>query len=218
MNIRKVNYLKSPIFYLVLMNIAILIMASATLNLAINASNAINAINASNASPKVLIETQASIKVQEPTNTPVIIEEEEGPTPVATNTDPQELINNHIDELCNIYKNVKPELVKSIIYHESRYTSDATNGNCVGLMQISTYWHADRAAKLGVTDFYNPKDNVLVGMDYISELLVKYKDPSLVLMLYSMNHDMAFKVHAEGKSSEYAKSVLRKAEEYKRER
>lgn len=131
-------------------------------------------------------------------------------------SDPNEIINSYISEICILYPNVGQALIKSIVYHESRYNPLAKNGNCVGLMQVSTYWHRDRASRLGVTDFYDSYSNILLGVDYISELLNKYKDPVLVLMLYNMDHQTALKLSRGGVTSTYARSVLAKAEEYKK--
>jgi hypothetical protein len=130
-------------------------------------------------------------------------------------TDPKEIIENYIEEICKQYKNVDPNLVKSIVYHESRYNPEAENGNCVGLMQVSTHWNADRAARLGVTNFKDPYSNILIGVDFLSELFYKYEDPALVLMLYNMKWKDAFRLHANGVVSGYAKSVLAKAGDYR---
>jgi hypothetical protein len=130
--------------------------------------------------------------------------------------DPKEIISIYIEEICKRYKNVDPNLVKSIVYHESRYSPLARNGSCLGLMQVSTRWHANRAEKLGVTDFYDPYSNILIGVDYLSELFEDYKDPALVLMLYNMRHDDAINLYNKGLISGYAKSVLAKAGDYKK--
>lgn len=126
----------------------------------------------------------------------------------------EQTINEYVDDICILYDNVEPELVKSIIWHESRYNPKAVNydGSCVGLMQISTFWHKSRAFELGVQDFFDPEGNILLGIDYLSELFNHYKDPVLVLMLYNMEHDTAFKLYNEGKISNYASSVLERAE------
>jgi hypothetical protein len=129
--------------------------------------------------------------------------------------DSYEYINSCINYVCTIY-DIRPELIKSIVYQESDFNPNAKNGNCVGLMQISTRWHADRAAKLGVTDFYDPYSNILLGVDYLAELLKRYEDPKLVLMLYNMKHDIAFRMYAEGKISDYAKTILAMTENYKK--
>jgi hypothetical protein len=124
-------------------------------------------------------------------------------------------INVYVSSICLLY-NIEPNLIKSIIYHESRGNPKAENGDCVGLMQISMRWHADRAEKLGVTDFYDPYSNILLGVDYISELFKQYDDPALVLMLYNMKHDDALKMYNEGRISVYAKSVLAMTENYEK--
>ena len=82
-------------------------------------------------------------------------------------------------------------------------------------MQISTYWHAERAAKLGITDFYDPYSNILLGVDFLSELTDQYKDPKLVLMLYNMKRSTAFELYKQGKVSKYATSVLNRASQLK---
>jgi len=127
---------------------------------------------------------------------------------------PQEVIDEYIRDICTMYDNVEPELVMSIVWHQSRYDPNAisSNGKCVGLMQISTFWHRSRAFQLGVEDFFNPKDNILLGVDYLSELFKLFNDPKLVLMLYNMDHDAAFEMYNKGEISYYAKSVLERAE------
>ena len=123
----------------------------------------------------------------------------------------EEIIDSYADEIATSYE-VDPALIKSIIWHESRYNPNATNGNCLGLMQVSTKWHWARASKLGVTDFYDSYGNILLGTDYISELFDLYQDPRLVLMMYNMKTETAMRLYKEGRTSDYAKSVLSRAE------
>jgi hypothetical protein len=129
--------------------------------------------------------------------------------------DPHEQINNYVDTISSAY-DVDPYLIMSVIQQESEYLPKAQNGNCVGLMQVSQYWHSKRAQKLGVTNFYDPHDNILLGVDYIAELLNTYKDPSLVLMLYNMDHQMAFKLYSQGRTTDYAKKIIARAETYRK--
>ena len=126
---------------------------------------------------------------------------------------PQEVIDEHIRDICTMYDNVEPELVMSIVWHESRYNPNVISAaNCVGLMQISPFWHQSRAYELGVENLFDPKGNILVGVDYLSELIKQYEDIKLVLMLYNMDHDKAFELYNKGEISYYAKSVLERAE------
>lgn len=112
----------------------------------------------------------------------------------------------YIVETCEEY-HLSPELVCSVIWHESRW-QNVNNGNCIGLMQISSKWHTERMQKLGVDDLTDEKQNILVGIDYLAELFEKYEDPYLVLMLYNMKRSTAFKNYNNGNFSDYAISVL----------
>ena len=127
---------------------------------------------------------------------------------------PHEEINYYVRIIALRYA-IDPMLIRSIIQQESEYLPAATNGDCLGLMQVSTRWHAQRAQKLGVTNFYDPYGNILIGVDYLAELFTTYKDPELVLMLYNMDHKTAFEMYSEGQISAYAKTVLARAEVYR---
>lgn len=127
----------------------------------------------------------------------------------------EEQIDLYVEDICEDY-GVDPYIVKSIIWHESRYNPNASNGNCVGLMQISTYWNAKRANELGVIDFYDPYSNILIGVDIISDMLNNNNDIKLTLMLYNMDHDTAYSWYSQGKISDYALSVLDRAESLRR--
>lgn len=86
----------------------------------------------------------------------------------------EQTIVNYVFDICEEYPEVDPYIVLGIIYYESRFTPNVSSGEYAGLMQVSTYWHRDRAARLGVTDFLDPYGNILIGVDLISELLEKY--------------------------------------------
>lgn len=123
----------------------------------------------------------------------------------------EEQIDKWIEDICLDF-NVDPYLVKSIVYQESRYKPDAEYLGCVGLMQLSIKWHSARAKELGVTDLYDPKGNILVGVDYLSRLFSSYSDPGLVLMIYNMGTDRALSIFEKGELTEYAETVLNRAE------
>jgi hypothetical protein len=149
-----------------------------------------------------------------PTNIPTSIPEPSiTPEPVKTD---KEVYNGYAEKICRKYRNVDPIIVKCIIFYESTYDPKATNGNCVGLMQVSKHWHADRAKKLGITNFYDPYSNILLGVDYLSELFKDYKDPKLVLMLYNMKRSTAFGRYKTGSISTYACSILNRSEKIKK--
>lgn len=111
--------------------------------------------------------------------------------------------------------NICPELLMAVIEKESSGQATATNGNCVGLMQVSARWHGDRMMKLGATDLYCERDNILVAADYLSELFTKYKEPSLVLDIYNGNSN-AMRNYDCGVISDYARDILDRAAELER--
>ena len=158
-----------------------------------------------------LLLTQEPVYIETIVREEVIIEVKEELPPLTE----EEVITSYITEVSSIYK-VDPYLIDSIVYHESRHIPSAKNGNCLGLMQVCTTWHMDRAERLGVSDFYDPYSNLLLGVDYISELLNSTDgDVELTLMLYNMNHKQAYSMHAKGEVSWYAASVLKRVEDLK---
>ena len=128
----------------------------------------------------------------------------------------RELIDGYVQDISAMY-GLDPSLIHSIIWHESRYIPDAKNKSesCLGLMQVCPKWHKKRAERLGVTDYLDPYSSILLGVDYISELLSRHKDIRLVLMLYNMPHKKAFELYNKGEISWYARSVLKRANELK---
>ena len=117
-------------------------------------------------------------------------------------------------EIGNQY-NICPELLMAVIEKESSGKSNATNGGCVGLMQVSARWHKDRMLRLGATDLYCERDNILVAADYLSELFQKYKEPSLVLDIYNGNSKAMWN-YENGVISDYAGYILDRASELER--
>ena len=121
---------------------------------------------------------------------------------------------DYIEIICQD-KHICPELVESIIEAESSWSPKAQDGACIGLMQGSESWHQDRMERLGVTDLTEPYDNILVGVDYLSELFERYEDVGAVLMKW--NGDSRLTEYIEtGELSEYAEKVLSRSAELER--
>ena len=116
-----------------------------------------------------------------------------------------------------------PELLEAIIERESSGNPLATNGECVGLMQIDAKWHIERMKRLNVTDLTDPYSNIMVGSDYLSELFRQAEesgigaDPYYVLMRYSQRKKSADKQWKEGRYSAYAKGICERACELERQ-
>lgn len=109
-----------------------------------------------------------------------------------------------------------PELLMAIAEAESGGNPDANNGGCKGIMQISERWHKDRMERLGVTDLFDTKENILVATDYLCELFQKYEDVGAVLMFYNGDSEAKNYLNGSGKISEYAEVILERSFELER--
>lgn len=135
-----------------------------------------------------------------------------------------DVVNNYITDgslssICEFvgYKyDISPEILQAIAWQESQYNVTATGSSGdKGLCQVVERWHRDRMGRLGVYDIYDPYGNVLVCADIVDELMDdKYGyDIRYVLMAYNMGSSNAAGYFKNGIVSDYAASVLRKAEE-----
>lgn len=109
--------------------------------------------------------------------------------------------------------NIAPELIIAIIESESsgRWNIISEDG-AIGLMQVMPKYHKDRMERLGVTDIFNPYNNILVGVDYLSELASKYDDLPTVLMCYNMGeYGSAIERAEAGEWSDYAKKIMKRS-------
>jgi hypothetical protein len=104
----------------------------------------------------------------------------------------------------------EPEFLEAIAFYESTYDTRAVNGGCYGLMQISTYWHADRMERLGVTEsqIWEAGPNMMVAADYLRELYGIHSDPYWVLMTYNGDSRADAYLKGQASPSEYALLVM----------
>lgn len=113
-----------------------------------------------------------------------------------------------VSNLCEKY-NISPELIYSIMFHESTYKADAVNGNCKGILQINTSVHKIE----NPFDFY---ENVETGIKYLSELFEKYEKVDLVLAKWH-GESKAQENYEKGETSNYVRKVLHLSEQLERE-
>lgn len=95
---------------------------------------------------------------------------------------------DYIEETAESY-GISPKLVKAIIEVESGGDANAIgdNGNSIGLMQIQPRYHAQRL-KEGES-LLDPKVNVRIGCEILSEIMDKYGTLDEVLTVYNAGHD-----------------------------
>lgn len=102
---------------------------------------------------------------------------------------------DYIEETAESY-GISPKLVKAIIEVESGGDANAVGdaGNSVGLMQIQPRYHAQRL-KEGES-LLDPKVNVRVGCEILSEIMAKYGTLDEVLTVYNAGHDTGSREYA----------------------
>ena len=111
---------------------------------------------------------------------------------------------DHIEQMSRKY-GLDSRIVKALIEEESGWceSAEGDNGNSVGLMQIQERWHKERMKRLGVTDLYDPEQNITLGCDILSELVNKYGNYRDALSVYNSGNTV------EGR--EYADRILSNA-------
>ena len=95
--------------------------------------------------------------------------------------------SREIESACENF-GVKEEIVYSVINIESHFNKNAlSNKGAVGLMQIMPSTAEELAKNLSVEDFdlTNPKDNIMLGTFYISQLLKKFENEETALCAYN---------------------------------
>ena len=102
---------------------------------------------------------------------------------------------DYIEETAESY-GISPKLIKAIIEVESGGNANAVgdNGNSLGLMQIQLKWHAQRL-KEGES-LLDPKVNVRVGCEILSEIMAKNGTLDEVLTVYNAGHDTGDRSYA----------------------
>lgn len=107
-------------------------------------------------------------------------------------------VEEHIEKTAKRY-DLDPRVIKALIEEESGWLSSAEgdDGKSVGLMQIQERWHKERMKRLGMTDLYNPQQNINVGCDILAELLGKYGNYKDALSVYNSGNTKDGKQYAE---------------------
>lgn len=121
-------------------------------------------------------------------------------------------IQQHVVELCRKHGNITPELIFAVIQKESNYKAKAKgdSGTSKGLMQVREMYHGKRMEKLGVTDLYDPYQNITVGVHILSEKIRNYDTLGEALTVYNAGDKGAEKYYfSKGiKENSYAITVM----------
>lgn len=116
---------------------------------------------------------------------------------------------------------VDADLITAIIGTESGGEIKAFNINengthDKGLMQINSFNHEWLTKELGITDFYNPRQNIHCGAYMIADLMDRHTDLHTILMAYNMGEKKTREWHKDGKyTSPYSRKVMKAYEKLK---
>lgn len=119
---------------------------------------------------------------------------------------------------------VDADLITAIIGTESGGEIKAFNINengthDKGLMQINSFNYEWLTRELGITDFYNPRQNIHCGVYMIADLMDRHTDLHTVLMAYNMGEKRTRELRAQGVySSKYSRKIMKIYEELKEEK
>lgn len=127
-------------------------------------------------------------------------------------------LQQEIFDICEKY-NVSFEFVMAVINRESRFDINAEGDGCesVGLMQVQEKWHSELMEELGVSDLYDPVQNVEVGVALLASYFEKHEDVYFVLMKYNGGAKYAYRMTEAGKVSDYALEITETAIMYERQ-
>lgn len=126
-----------------------------------------------------------------------------------------EEVQIYTHEICEQY-GIPAEIIFAMMQRESRFDSNAIGdeGLSFGYMQVMEKWHKDRMNRLGVDDLLDPEENILVAVDYLSELYERYGNMTCALMAYNCGPSTAKKMWDSGIwSTKYSEEVLKSSEQ-----
>ena len=168
------------------------------------------------------VEPQAEVTQEQETTTeqPTAIVEDVVPETVAEPTYKlcdiplsQELQIWLIDYCKDIH--INPYMIMAMCEKESQYNANAVgdSGRSLGIMQIQPKWHEWRMDKLGLFDWMDARQNMMVGIDILMDLYSKCNDTAWVLMAYNGGSAYANRNYNAGNISEYARYIMTRTEE-----
>ena len=170
------------------------------------------------AEPQAEVRQEQTTTAEQPTTTAIVEVET-----VETVAEPaHNLCDIPLDEELQIWvfdyckdKHINPYLVFAVCERESNYNVDAVgdSGNSLGIMQIQPKWHQWRMDKLGLFDWMDATQNIMIGIDILLDLYSKNEDTAWVLMAYNGGVAYADRHYGAGNISEYAECIMARAEE-----
>lgn len=124
-------------------------------------------------------------------------------------------VQDYIRDLCE-KNNIPMSLVIAIIDVESSFRPNAVSKtNDYGLMQINKCNHKWLEKQYGITNFFDPYENIFCGITILSQKYGGVQSLDKTLMAYNLGLTKATKLWSEGiYQTSYSKKVLSKMEVY----
>lgn len=131
--------------------------------------------------------------------------------------DLSEKLQEYLFEECKD-REIKYSIALALIERESGYYSKCSgdNGNSKGYMQVYEKYHKEVMEAEGVTNLYDAKGNIRVGLHILQEIYDKYGDSGdhCVLMVYNMGSYKANKLWEKKiYSTRYSRYIMNRAEQ-----
>ena len=119
-----------------------------------------------------------------------------------------EELQRYTQDVCKEY-GVSYPLVIAVMKKESEFLPDTVSSTSdYGIMQINQGNHEWLEGELGITDWFDPQQNILAGV-YILSQLNGYEDVHKILMSYNCGPTGARRLWAEGiYSTAYSRAVV----------
>lgn len=84
------------------------------------------------------------------------------------------------------YPDVDPIIAQAVMQVESNYKPEVQSSvGAVGLMQVMPCYHSYRMAQYGLNNIWDPYTNIIVGMDFLNDLIHTYGTWDRALLGYN---------------------------------
>ena len=145
--------------------------------------------------------------VTEATRDVIIVTPTPAPQPVKTVLGLSEDLEHFINQTAEHY-GLPADLVRAVIWVESRGVITADNGLCVGLMQLNRDYADTFMRATGAQNITDPQYNIVCGCWWLSELMKWAEgEEDLALMAYNLGQSKARKNWNNGVVTSYALKV-----------
>jgi hypothetical protein len=134
----------------------------------------------------------------------------ESPRSAITITD----LPNDVQKYCEIAAaefSVDPNILKALVYTESRGNYTAKNGNFIGLTQLKPKFFTATIDELNITDPYDPYQNVRICAYSLANWMIKYNDTALALDCWHKGEKGAVSTHT-AKGTYYSRTIMQNAQ------